>query len=30
MSSVPNQAMARGDRYWFGPSLIGNTGSLTP
>ena len=26
MSSVPNQATWRGDRYWFGPSLIGNTG----
>ena len=30
MSSVPSQAIRRGDRYWFGPSLIGNTASFTP
>ncbi len=29
MSSVPSQATWRGDRYWFGPSLIGNTASFT-
>ena len=30
MSSVPNQAIERGDRNWFAPSEIGITGWLTP
>ena len=30
MSSVPSHAIRRGERYWLGPSLIGNTASFTP